>query len=208
MKLFVGTYNLFYFLNRYEGRLYGWEIEMNNEDEGVKFVVKYMSDTHIGCIRCGCISYKKNKKYLLTGGVDESIRIFDLNNESEFGSLIKHDGSINTLICFNNYVFSGGDDNKVIKWNNNKWECENIFDDINNPISSLSVHNSGKLLLVLTEHNTYCLYNLIDNKQVYKNKLKETATSIQFDQSGKYYLITYYRKIEIYEIGSGEVYYL
>lgn len=80
-----------------------------------------------------------------------------------------------------------------------------MLDDITDGILSLSIHPTGKLLFVLTEHNHYYLYNLINNTQLYKNKLKDIATSILFDPSGEYYLLVYYHKIEIYEVNTGNM---
>ena len=69
-----------------------------------------------------------NERFLFVGGFDEIIRIYDLKKRKEMGELegknkfsqhiyLGHTGTISSMICHNNYIFTGSEDGTVKAWN-------------------------------------------------------------------------------------------
>jgi protein MAK11 len=60
-------------------------------------------------------------KYLLTGGYEEAIKIYDLRKKKEVGVLEDHKGTISVIRNFNNFIFSGSEDGTIKVWKTKDW---------------------------------------------------------------------------------------
>lgn len=78
----------------YERILYGLEVNksLDKLDQSVK--IAFAIPAHTASIRCVSMS----TKFLATGGADEQIRLFDLINRKDIGSLSQHQGTVQTLV--------------------------------------------------------------------------------------------------------------
>ena len=82
----------------YERIIYGLDMELrpdleNPQNSLLEGKVGFAIPAHNGYIKC----IASCPKYLVSGGVDEVIRIFDLKKRKDIGSINQHDGSIKAL---------------------------------------------------------------------------------------------------------------
>ena len=119
-------------------------------------------------------SISGNNNFLALGGYDEVIRLFDVANRRDLGSLVgEHTGTITALQFHSNkYMLSGSEDSSIIIWRCQDWSCLHKLQIINkSKILDLSVHPSGKMLLALYDNAVLRLWNLMSARCQYKKKL-------------------------------------
>lgn len=80
----------------YERLLYGFNLRMH--DGKLKFKPLFMFPAHITCIKSVALSppppgSSKGGKWLITGGTDESIKVWDIRRRVEVGSLTGTEGA-------------------------------------------------------------------------------------------------------------------
>lgn len=105
-----------------------------------------------------------NKNLLALGGYDEVIRLFDVAQKKDLGSLVgEHTGTITSLKFHSNkYLLSGSEDSSIILWRCSDWTCLHRLQIKNqSKIVDLAVHPSGKMLLALYDNCVLRLWNLM-----------------------------------------------
>lgn len=60
-------------------------------------------------------------RYLLVGGYEELIKIYDIRKRREDGILEGHGGTISVLRTFDNFIFSGSEDSTIKVWKTKDW---------------------------------------------------------------------------------------
>lgn len=83
----------------YEGSLFGWQMAENPAENKLDTVFKFGFSVSPSCLKVVAVS--KSGKYLVTGGVDERIRIFNAVENKAIGELVSHSGGITSLQFFN-----------------------------------------------------------------------------------------------------------
>ena len=71
-------------MGSYEGSLFGWDM-LVNEEGALALDMTYGFHCSQGSIRC--VSVSPNGKFLVCGGTDEMIRIFDMKTKKSVGDL-------------------------------------------------------------------------------------------------------------------------
>lgn len=97
----------------YEGSLFGWKVKEDQDDLGFQTKLTYGFHVNTGSLKALAISH--SGKYLVTGGMDERIRIYDMINNRSIGELSNHQGGITCLKFYKDaYLFSGSEVNLYI----------------------------------------------------------------------------------------------
>lgn len=92
----------------YEGSLFGWNIEENAEQVELTSTLTFGFNVSIGCMKAVAVS--QSGKYLVVGGMDERIRIYDMHNNKAVGELAQHTASITSLKFFkDSYLISASE---------------------------------------------------------------------------------------------------
>lgn len=180
----------------YEGSLFGWDM-LGNEENEVALDMTFGFHCCHGSIRC--ITVSPNGKYLVCGGSDEMIRIFDMKTKKSVGDLSKHTGTITCLqFVGNGFMISGSEDNTLCIWRVHDWQCLHILGGHKGAVNDIAVHPSGKVLLSVSRDNTIRLWNLITGKMAFTRSLKRSANKIQWDQSrgGEFYLVVFDNEVQ------------
>jgi protein MAK11 len=60
-------------------------------------------------------------RFLLIGGFEELIKIYDIRKRREVGLLEGHGGTITVLKHHDNFVFSGSEDSTIKVWKTKDW---------------------------------------------------------------------------------------
>lgn len=92
----------------YEGSLFGFSIRENKEEIGLELDMSYGFHASRGSLKA--LSCSSSCRYLVSGGTDERIRIFDMHNHCAVGELTNHTGAVTCLQFFGDaYLFSGSE---------------------------------------------------------------------------------------------------
>lgn len=182
----------------YEKYILGWRLKQkkkkNNEEEegfGLKPIFTYPA--HMGPIKCLAMS----GPVLVTGGMDDTIKIFDLASYCEMGSLLQHTAAI-TSLCFyggESSVKSGGStcprnllsgslDGNICIWDSDLWVHLKTLKAHKKGVNDLSIHPSGRLALSVGRDHLLSMFDLIKGRCTFKSNLQKEATVIEFDSKG------------------------
>jgi protein MAK11 len=94
----------------YEGSLFGWELidKQEKSDRELDIALKYGFSCCQNSLKSIAIS--SSGKFLVCGGTDERIRIFDNIENKSLGELSNHQGAITTLQFFGDtHLLSGSE---------------------------------------------------------------------------------------------------
>lgn len=177
--------------------------ELCTEKDG-KFSLeqRFADHSHTGSIRQVAIG----GKYLVSGGTDEHIKVFDLNKHVEVGTLMEHGGTI-TYLGFhgNRYLFTASEDGKICIFSKKGWKCEKTLRGHKGPVTSVSVHPSGKLALSLSQDKKLRTWNLIKGRRAYITHMDRIADMVKWSLAGTKYVIVKGSCLEVYAVTSCQV---
>lgn len=183
----------------YEKFILGWRLnqkkkkdhEEKEEGFGLKPIFTYPA--HMGPIKCLAMA----GPVLVTGGMDDTIKIFDLASYSEMGSLLQHTAAI-TSLCFygdESSVKSGGStcprnllsgslDGNICIWDSDLWVHLKTLKAHRKGVNDLSIHPSGRLALSVGRDCQLSMFDLIKGRCTFKSNLQKEATAIDFSSKG------------------------
>ena len=189
----ASTIGTLYF-GSYERLLIGVDIISPSSTETAKLKMTVGYAAHIGSIRSiGCSSNDESggKQYLATGSTDESIKIYDLANRKEFGTLHSHSGTPQSLQFFKNkYLIvgsalpsadsSGSSTGLLSLYRCKDFEMLKEMKGHKAPVSALAVHPSGRLCLSLDTTGSLKMWDLSTAKCAYTAQIqnKKYATKM------------------------------
>ena len=113
---------------------------------------------------------------LAVGGFEEVISLFDVSKKVDRGQLMgsnSHQGSITALDFYrDDFLVSGAEDSDLIIWRCSDWQQLHRLSIKNkSKVESISMHNSGKMLLALYGNGVLRLWNMMDARCHFKRKL-------------------------------------
>lgn len=185
----------------YERIIYGLDLEISTtdqEEECCTGKLAFAIPAHNGYVKC----IASCPKYLVSGGVDEVIRIFDLKKRKDIGSINQHDGSIKALDFYEStHLISAADDGLLVVHRTKDWECMEVLKKHKNPIQDMQIHPSGKLAVAIDDAKNLTLWNLITGKLAYSSKIPALGKidRIIWSGSGRYYALLGETHIIVYE---------
>lgn len=156
----------------YEGKLIGVSLN-KNEDGSYNYndiVTEYNFTATEGSVGSACSSHN----LLVLGGFNEVIRLFDVKKKKDLGDLMgDHNGTINSLQVYKNkFMISAADDSEIIIYRCKDWTALHKLSIMNkSPVLSISLHQSGKMLLALYKNGVLRLWNLMEARCKYKRKV-------------------------------------
>lgn len=140
--------------------------------------------------------------YAATGGVDDTIHLFDVARHVDLGFLMSPgDGAVTSLALYSpvssagssspplppTHLVSGSADGGISVWSAGKeWECLKTLSEAHSgPVSSISVHPSGRVFLSADlgsggKGGTLRLWNLVKGKSQFKTRLPGAADVVAF----------------------------
>mmetsp|Transcript_3720 Transcript_3720/g.3679 ORF Transcript_3720/g.3679 Transcript_3720/m.3679 type:complete len:418 (+) Transcript_3720:15-1268(+) len=197
----------------YEGSLFTWKGDYLKDKEEYSLNINMTSGFHCSQGSLKAIAISKTGKYLACGGLDERIRIFNMKDNVSLGELSTHTGGITCLEFFeDSYLISGSDDNTLCIWRVHDWVCVHILGGHKSPITAISIHPSGKLILSACKDNVLKVWNLVQGRCAFTRRLKAppvtdgliTAavpypSSLKWQlPSGDHYMIVTEKRIEVF----------
>lgn len=114
------------------------------------------------------------RNLLAVGGTEEVIKLYDLKTKKSAGELAGvHDSAVTCLAISRNckYVFSGAEDGLVVIWRATDQEPLHQLRVKNvSKVVSVSMHNSGRMLLALYANGMVRLWSMLDARCIFKKK--------------------------------------
>ncbi|XP_076035231.1 p21-activated protein kinase-interacting protein 1-like [Oratosquilla oratoria] len=192
MELILGTN---------EEYIVGYRI-VEKKDGAVEFQKSFTNHAHTGSVKCIAVI----GKYLLSGGTDEVIRVFDLKKRREVGMIMEHEGTVTSLkVHASSHVFSTADDGKLCIFKKGKWECEKLLPAHNGGAVSVSVHPTGKMALTVGKDRKLKTWNLIKGRRAYISNTKTVADDVHWSPGGTKYLLVFDSRIDLYSVTSAKL---
>ncbi|CAL4105115.1 unnamed protein product [Meganyctiphanes norvegica] len=192
MEVIVGTNEEF---------ILGYQIN-ETEDGTLKFKQSFTNHSHQGSLRKIAVS----GKFLLSGGTDEVIRVFNLNRRNEVGLIMEHQGTISNITFFEtSHLFSTAEDGNICIFKRGTWLCEKTLKAHNGGITGLSVHPSGKLAISVGRDKTMKTWNLIKGRRAYITNIGKIADSVHWTPSGTQFLVVTEGVLDLYEVDTGKI---
>lgn len=190
----------------YEGSLFGWVCQKETDDSNTEQDV-YSTTMNWGFNCCvgtlKAIAVSKTCRYVVCGGSDERIRIYDTVLNKAIGELSNHTGTITCLQFVNDtHLISGGEDNALCIWRVHDWTCLHILGGHKEPVNDVAVHPSGKIALSVGRDNTLRLWNLIEGRCAFTRRLKGSADKVCFNETGSMYALVVNSSVQVYDSGS------
>ena len=174
------------------------------DNGGMSLVYAY--EAHVGIVRCAALMKSRKGNILATGGMDEVIRIYNLNKKREVGELVQHTGGITALqFVGSKFLLSASEDRTVRIWRVKDWACMHVLGGHKDGITSLAVHPSGSLALSTSKDKTMRLWNLLEGRNAYISRLKTVPEKVVWSPLAEYYAILFRSEIYVYRASNGEV---
>ncbi|KAH6943355.1 hypothetical protein HPB50_020225 [Hyalomma asiaticum] len=178
----------------YEEFLLGYALQKYNNGQ-YRLQPFFTNHSHLGSVRC----VVAGGKFVASGSVDETIRLFNMRNRSEMGSLMQHEGTINSLQLYkSSHLFSASDDATICVWSTGSWQCLKTLRGHKAEVLSLAVHPSGKLLLSVSKDKTLRTWNLVKGRNAYITNIKTVAEFVQWSPDGAYFVIGVGNVLDVY----------
>nr|ACO11688.1 p21-activated protein kinase-interacting protein 1-like [Caligus rogercresseyi] len=187
-----------FILGTYESYVIGYKFDSARKE----FVLSFTDEAHNGSVR----ALASGGKYLLSSGSDENIKIYNLRNKKEFGSLHHAEGLVRSMVFFKSrYLFTASDDHRLHVLKTGTWKVEKTLFKHQGPVLDISIHPSGKLALSIGEDFKLVTWNLIKGRSAYITNLRERPDLVTWCPKGEHYLVGFRNRVDVYEVESAEV---
>jgi len=192
-------------LGTYESFVLGYKLEEEDDDGsgGPQLKTSFANHAHSSTVR----SLAAADKFMVTSGADENVKIFNLRNRTEHGTLTHSDGTLNCMTFFDRkHLVTGSEDNKIcIIKATSSWPVEKTLTKHQSGVTGLAVHPSGKLLLSIGKDNKLVTWNLIKGRSAYVTNLKEQPDFVKWSPTGSHYAVGFYKRVDVYSVSSASV---
>lgn len=145
-------------IGTYEGVVYGLEVVSIPEGKQA-LKVKFVSEPHINTVKA--VAHSTVGHWMVSGGADESIRVYNTETLREHGVLLKHQGTITSLKFFQDkFMLSAAEDGLIHVWSTESWECIASLKGHKGAVRDLSIHPSGRVALSVGADGTIRMWDL------------------------------------------------
>ena len=170
----------------YEGGLHGWETITRARADGggaqVDLKLRFSFGAHIGCVRAIAISPPGcSKRLLVSGGNDEIIRIYDLDEKISIGELQRHVATISSLEFVGRsgaHLLSASIDGAICMWRTRDWACVHMLGGHKGEVSMIRAHPSARMALSVSVDRTMRLWNLVEGRIAFIKRAKHGAAQV------------------------------
>lgn len=195
-EIIVGTYESF---------LIGCRIEKKvNYDDEYELTQTFCKIAHNGPVR----TVLGMNKFVISGGSDELVKIFDLVNRKEQGQLEHHDGTITCLAGYDRtHLLTGSDDNSLSVTVVGQWQIEKTLYKHQAGITALAMHPSGKLAFTTGKDKKLITWNLVQARPAFITNIKGIAEFVVVSPDGLHYCVGLHRRVDVYSLENAGIKY-
>lgn len=182
-----------------------------NFQDKFKFFQTFAKQSHTGSVKTVATS----SRYLASGGNDDRIVIYDMQNRSETQMLLHHTGTITSLSFTpdDTHLMTTSEDGSISAVRSGSWVVEKIWHRAHkgSPINHLTIHSSGKMALSLGKDLVLRTWNLVKGRQVFatnlnsKPSLGKVCECVEWSIDGKTFCLTGAKVCEIWSAETASV---
>lgn len=217
VEIIVGTYEEF--LVGYKA-----EFKVNNalqlnykiviiefQNEHLTLTQSFADHSHASSVRCLAVS----GKYIVSGGADDRIFIYDMKERKQSQILQHHEGTVNDVQFTpdGSHLLSIGSDGKFVATRLGSWMIDGNWKKAHDgtSVTHLACHPSGKMALTLGSDLILRTWNLVKGTVLYKTNLRgkktlgHTPDCIVWSTEGNFFTIVGIRNVEIWSIDNADV---
>ncbi|XP_072045816.1 p21-activated protein kinase-interacting protein 1-like [Amphiura filiformis] len=186
----------------YERTVLGYEVTYNEKSEKYSIQAKFTDNSHIGYVK----TIAASNNLLASGSTDETIHLYNLQSNTELGTLLQHDGTI-TCLCFHadSHMISSSEDGTLCVWDTNSWDCMKTLKGHKGGVNSIAIHPSGKLALSVGVDKTLRTWNLLKGRAAYTTNIKQAADHVLWSPDGELYVVIIGGVINVYNITTASI---
>ena len=186
----------------YEGSLFGLDVEVDpNSEEIIRSRLDFAFHETPGSLKA--IAVSRSGKYLICGGMDEQIRIFNLKEKRSAGEMTGHSGCITSLAFVGEkFVISGSEDGTMIIWGVSNWKKLHVLGGHKAAVNHFALHPSGKLCVSVSKDNTMKIWNLVHGRCAFTRRLKGPADRVGWHKTTDFYFLVVGNEVQIYNSGN------
>ncbi|KAM7524883.1 hypothetical protein LguiA_014785 [Lonicera macranthoides] len=141
----------------------------------------------------------------VSGGSDDTIKIYDLSTSSEIGSLL-HSSTVTSLaffapssVSFPRNLLAGADDGTVSIYDADPFVHLQTLTVHKRGVNDVAIHPSGKLGLTVGRDCCLGMVNLIRGRRSFYCRLDKEATIVKFDNGGGTFFMVMDEKVSVHE---------
>ncbi|XP_058835376.1 p21-activated protein kinase-interacting protein 1-like [Topomyia yanbarensis] len=197
LELIIGTY---------EEYTVGYKVEPFKTDPSRQYLKEnFSTHNHTASVRV-LASYDK---YLASGGADDRICVFDLENGTLKDELLHHNGTINCLTFSpdGSYLFSGSHDGTISAINMKKLMVDKTWKNAHSSaVLCITIHPLGKLALSLGADMTLRTWDLVTGRTIYTRGLRSdpkyggSLSLVEWGPDGKHFVLVGNRVVDVVSV--------
>lgn len=185
----------------YERFLYGLEGSLHHTADHTyeaKLVPRFVFPAHVSSVRSvACAG--RDSKWLVTGGVDETIKVWDLRRRKEVGALTGHEGTITSLsFPSRTFLLSTSEDGTMNLYRTRDWALLRTLRGHTGRINAASAHPSGRVALSVGADRTIRLWDLMRGVGSASVKIGIEADRILWDTQGQRFAVLAGRQVMLF----------
>lgn len=184
----------------YERFLYGLSafVRMDGDEYTYAIEPQFVFPAHVSSIRSvACAG--ADAKWLVTGGTDETIKVWDLRRRKEVGALIGHEGTITSLsFPSRTFMLSASEDGVLNLYRTRDWSLLRTLRGHTGRINSASAHPSGRIALSVGADRMIRMWDLMRGLGASSVKIGVEADKILWDSVGKRFAVLAGRQVMVF----------
>ncbi|KAL7089406.1 hypothetical protein ACP275_13G185700 [Erythranthe tilingii] len=193
MSLVAGSYERF---------IWGYRLKSRKNPDTLTLSPLFSFPSHLSTIKTVAVA----GSVAVSGGNDDTIKIYDLSSSAEIGSLY-HTSSITSLALYSPPALSSFPRNLIAAdaegslsiYDADPFVLLKSVKIHKKSVNSISVHPSGKLALTVGHDDCLAMVNLIRGRRSFYCKLSKEASIVQFDGTGERFFMVVDEKIGVHE---------
>ena len=188
-------------LGTYEAFVLGYKL---SDEKKPTLQTSIADHAHAASIRCLAAS----DKFMITAGADEIVKIFNLRNRTEHGSLTHSEAMINAMKFYDKkYLITCAEDGKVCIIRTGTWKVEKTLLKHTQGVIDVAVDPSGKLALTIGKDRKLITWNLIKGRSAYVTNIKELADFVKWSPDGQRFVVGFYKHVDVYSTANASIEY-
>mmetsp|Transcript_32082 Transcript_32082/g.125050 ORF Transcript_32082/g.125050 Transcript_32082/m.125050 type:complete len:244 (+) Transcript_32082:329-1060(+) len=187
-------------IGTYDGSVCGLGL---NPSESAELELQYGYTPHSGTVRDIVV----DGSMMMSAGVDDFIRIYNVQKRKEVGVLVQHNGPVNCLdILHRKYALSGGDDGELCVWRSRDWELLRRLRAHKKPVLDAKFHPSGAAAVTIGGDRKLKLWDIVRAHEAFGTTLENDARQVEWMSKGDRVAIAHGRKISVFETEKGSIF--
>jgi protein MAK11 len=186
-------------LGTYEAFILGYKL---SEGKKPTLVTSFADHAHAGSIR----SIAAGDKFLISAGADEIVKVFNLRNRTEHGTLSHADSVINAMTFYDKrHLITCAEDGKVCILKTGTWNVEKTMLKHSLGVIDIAIHPSGKMALTIGKDRKLITWNLIKGRSAFVTNIKEMADFVRWSPDGQRYVVGFYKRVDVYSVADAAI---